>query len=226
MTSTLPQTSPSKVLPSATNLAYPSPSLSPITSFRSVMESMSAENPRKSTVKSLMASANPPTSPLDALVMALEATAEEINDHSFQDQTFRSTPAQEQEEDEDPNATVPSSPTLFMKKTITSDSSAVPSLHQLPTLLLPEAAAFPRLSPLASSSHASSSQHSISANLTPSTHPRQTNSQRKMSISSHSSADSVTSFDSNGEYRKTFACSVGSCEKKFSQVAHLRIHER
>ncbi|KAF9357391.1 hypothetical protein BGX26_003778 [Mortierella sp. AD094] len=226
MTSIAPQTPPSKVLPSATNaLAYPSPSLSPVTSFRSVMESISAENRRMSSVKSLMASANPPASPLDALVMALEATAEEIKDQSTHDQIIRSGPAAQELEEEDPNATVPSSPTLFMKKPPTSDSNAVPSLHQLPSLILPEAAVFPRMS-LLSSSHGTPTQYSVSVDLTPSTHPGQTNSQRKMSFSSQGSADSATSVDSNGEHRKTFACSVGNCEKKFSQVAHLRIHER
>ncbi|KAF8981573.1 hypothetical protein BGZ46_002555 [Entomortierella lignicola] len=220
MISAPPQTPPSKVLSSATNiLAYPSPSLSPVASFSSVIEP-SADTGRKSSVKSLMASVNPPASPLDALVMALEATAEEIKYQFTQDQTVRFAPAvqdNEEEEEEDPNATVPSSPTLFMKRVHTSDHNAVPSLHQLPSLLLPEAV-FPRLS--------SPSSQDTSANLTPSTLPGQINSQRKLSISSQGSVNSVTSFDSNGEHRKTFACSVGNCEKKFSQVAHLRIHER
>ncbi|KAF9993183.1 hypothetical protein BGZ79_002161 [Entomortierella chlamydospora] len=224
MTSVAPQTPPSKVLPSATNtLIYPSPSLSPVTSFRSVMDSISAENRRISSVKSLMASANPPASPLDALVMALEATAEEIKDQSTHDQIIRSIPAAQEPEEEDPNATVPSSPTFFMKKPPASVPNTVPSLHQLPSLVLPEAAVFPQMSSL-SSSHGT--QHSVSVNLTPSTHPGQANNQRKMSFSSQGSADSATSVDSNGEHRKTFACSVGNCEKKFSQVAHLRIHER
>ncbi|KAF9433908.1 hypothetical protein BGZ76_008818 [Entomortierella beljakovae] len=228
MSSASPLTPPSKALSNATNIqVYPSPSLSPVASFHSVMESMSAENRRKSSVRSLMASTNPPASPLDALVMALEATAKEIKDPaSAQEESILSVPSsQEQEDEEDPNATVPSSPTLFMKRAQTSDPSIVPSLHQLPGLLLPEAVVLPREVPSISSSLGSSVQYPISTNLTPSSHPEK-NSKRKMSVSSQDSAGSAVSIDTNGEIRKTFACSVGNCEKKFSQVAHLRIHER
>lgn len=188
--------------------AYPSPSLSPETSFRPTMDRMDNDlSTRRSSVKSLMSSANPPASPLDALVMALEATAEEMAMNGAP----RST-ALENVEDEDPDATVPSSPTFFMKK-----SSGL-SLHQLPTLLLPESVA-----------SSSSEVSSTGAGLTPSTHPDHDHPdhdypdhRRKMSTSSQGS---VSSTNSSSE-RKIYACTVGNCDKKFTQVAHRRIHER
>ncbi|KAF9332906.1 hypothetical protein BG006_004199 [Podila minutissima] len=197
--------------------AYPSPSLSPETSFRPIMDMDMGNTPtRRSSVKSLMSSANPP-SPLDALVMALEATAEEM---AMPGGSPRSA-VSENVEDEDPDATVPSSPTFFMKK------STEPSLHQLPTLHLPESVA-------SSSSSSSSSSSGVSpsgSGLTPSTHPNDHGSDhldhpehpnpRKMSVSSQGSVSST-----NSSERKIYACTVGNCDKKFTQVAHRRIHER
>ncbi|KAG0325435.1 hypothetical protein BG004_003222 [Podila humilis] len=181
--------------------AYPSPSLSPETTSNPTMDST-----RRSSVKSLMSSTHPPASPLDALVMALEATAEEMQMNGGE--SPRSTP--QEYEDDDPDATVPSSPTFFMKK------SSGPSLHQLPSLLLPESVAL------------SVTSATTSSGLTPSTHPEQSSSQhhrRKMSVSSQGSVSSAHSSSSNSE-RKIYACTVGNCDKKFTQVAHRRIHER
>ncbi|KAF9387427.1 hypothetical protein CPC16_007035 [Podila verticillata] len=164
--------------------AYPSPSLSPETSFLPTMDMMdNNHSTRRSSVKSLMSSANPPASPLDALVMALEAASENV-------------------EDEDPDATVPSSPTFFMKK------SSGPSLHQLPTLVLPESVA-----------SSSSEGSSTGAGLTPSTHPDHDHldHRRKMSVSSQGS---VSSTNSSSE-RKIYACTVGNCDKKFTQVCQF-----
>ncbi|KAG0022445.1 hypothetical protein BGZ82_011023 [Podila clonocystis] len=197
---------------SSISQAYPSPSLSPETSFRPIMDMDMGNTPtRRSSVKSLMSAANPP-SPLDALVMALEATAEEM---AMTGGSPRST-VSENVEDEDPDATVPSSPTFFMKK------SSESSLHQLPTLLLPASVA------------SSSAGVSLSGSgLTPSTHPDhdsdhsehldhlEHSSPRKMSISSQGSVSST-----NSSERKIYACTVGNCDKKFTQVAHRRIHER
>ncbi|KAF9017848.1 hypothetical protein BGZ52_004757 [Haplosporangium bisporale] len=178
--------------------AYPSPSLSPETSFLPTMDMMdNNHSTRRSSVKSLMSSANPPASPLDALVMALEATAEEMAMNGAP----RST-ASENVEDEDPDATVPSSPTFFMKK------SSGPSLHQLPTLVLPESVA-----------SSSSEGSSTGAGLTPSTHPDHDHldHRRKMSVSSQGS---VSSTNSSSE-RKIYACTVGNCDKKFTQVCQF-----
>ncbi|KAF9322261.1 hypothetical protein BG003_003272 [Podila horticola] len=197
---------------SISQAAYPSPSLSPETSFRPVMDMDMGNTPtRRSSVKSLMSSANPP-SPLDALVMALEATAEEM---AIPGRSPRSA-VSENVEDEDPDATVPSSPTFFMKK------SSEPSLHQLPSLLLPES--------VASSSSSSSGVSPSGSGLTPSTHPDDHDSDhldhlehpnpRKMSVSSQGSVSST-----NSSERKIYACTVGNCDKKFTQVAHRRIHE-
>ncbi|KAG0327027.1 hypothetical protein BGZ99_008477 [Dissophora globulifera] len=137
---------------------------------------------------------------------------------------------QDHDSDEDPNATVPSSPTLFMKKTPTGGNDVVPSLHQLPNLVLPEALYSPKPSlPLLASFPAATSGVSLgpsSANLTPSTRPGQTRTQRKTSVSSQGSIDSTSSANSNKERQKTVVCSVASCDKKFYEVAHLRIHER
>ncbi|KAG0370836.1 hypothetical protein BGZ54_003558 [Gamsiella multidivaricata] len=194
------------------------------------MDSVSADSQRASSIKSLMVSIQPPASPLDALVLALEATVEEMKECNDQDQPFRAlSTLQEQDDEEDPNATVPSSPTFFMKK-----SSTLPSLHQLPSLVLPEAATSSLLSlpssadtvapipPATFNSHSPSS----SSGLTPSTHPGQTASRRKMSICSQGSMDSLSSANSSGERIETLVCSVRNCSKKFYQVAHLRIHER
>lgn len=202
--------------PSEANI-YPSPSLSPATTFQPSMHEQSlhtAYSRRRSSVKALLSSSNPPASPLDALVMALEATVEEEEGSTHEpEQRLDNTSAQagQPEEDVDPDATIPSSPTLFMKRPATG-----PSLHHLPTLLLPESA-----------SSASSATTSQSAGLTPSTQPNGPSvthgSQRKMSISSQGS---VSSTNSTGERTKEYACTIGNCEKKFYQVAHLRSHER
>ncbi|KAG0083493.1 hypothetical protein BGZ93_008161 [Podila epicladia] len=195
--------------------AYPSPSLSPETSFHPIMDMDIGNTPiRRSSVKSLMSSVNPP-SPLDALVMALEATAEEM---AMPGGSPRSA-VSENVEDEDPDATVPSSPTFFMKK------SSEPSLHQLPTLHLPQSVA------CSSSSSLSSGVSPSGSGLTPSTHPDDHDSDhldhlehpnpRKMSVSSQGSVSST-----NSSERKIYACTVGNCDKKFTQVAHRRIHER
>ena len=209
--------------------SYPSPSLSPITTFQSSMDCLTDR--RRSSVKSLMGSANPPASPLDALVLALEATAEEMNGMQDQD-LFATRRSQDDDEEEDPNATVPSSPTVFMKRS--SDES---SLHQLPSLVLPEAAvsSLPEqtcaVSAAAATLVSASFAGTAALGLTPSTHPGQVpcdqaSVHRKMSTSSQSSIGSVSSTNSSGERTKEFACTIGSCVKKFYQVAHLRIHER
>ncbi|OAQ34208.1 hypothetical protein K457DRAFT_819277 [Linnemannia elongata AG-77] len=123
---------------------------------------------------------------------------------------------------EDPDATIPSSPTLFMKRPATDSSS----LHHLPTMYLPESAV-----------SASAQGHKTSC-LTPSTlpaasslsssgrHGSNNNAHRKMSISSQGSSSSAQSNGSGGERTKEYGCTIGSCEKKFYQVAHLRSHER
>ncbi|KAG9326404.1 hypothetical protein KVV02_008024 [Mortierella alpina] len=190
---------------------YPSPSLSPATAFQASMHeqpSHTARSRRRSSVKALLSSSNPPASPLDALVMALEATVEEEESSRESGQLLDGTSAQAGQLEEDPDATIPSSPTLFMKRPATG-----PSLHHLPTLLLPESA-----------SAATASQ---SSGLTPTTQPNGASvthgSQRKMSISSQGS---VSSTNSTGERTKEYACAIGNCEKKFYQVAHLRSHER
>ncbi|KAG0005895.1 hypothetical protein BGZ79_000589 [Entomortierella chlamydospora] len=179
--------------------AYPSPSLSPATSHHPNTQQLSstASRPRQS-VKALLTSSNPPASPLDALVMALEATVDEDHNHIQQEAPDHLT-----DQDDDPDATIPSSPTMFMKR-----APGESSLHHLPTMMLPESAA---------------------STLTQSTQPHGLSSargasQRKMSISSQDSSSS--SVNSNSERTKEYACTVGSCEKKFYQVAHLRSHER
>ncbi|KAG0216505.1 hypothetical protein BGX28_000019 [Mortierella sp. GBA30] len=175
----------------------------------------------------------PPTSPLDALVLALEATAQEMGRCQNQELNLPPESAAPHEEDEDPNATVPSSPTLFMTKTTNPDCTT--SLQHLPALLLP-APSFPIYQPLSASTSATVPTEPLMAsfvpsNLTPSSHPeepanRQDASHRRTSVSSQGSIGSNTSVSSNGERSKTFACTIGNCEKKFYQVAHLRIHER
>ncbi|KAG0292105.1 hypothetical protein BGZ98_002724, partial [Dissophora globulifera] len=112
--------SASKDSPAAETRAYPSPSLSPATSFRASMQqqshspapSPSASNQRRSSVKALLSSHNPPASPLDALVMALEATVEE-EEGTDEDAALS---IKVENEDDDPDATIPSSPTMFMKR--------------------------------------------------------------------------------------------------------------
>ncbi|CAO3573814.1 unnamed protein product [Mortierella alpina] len=199
--------------PSDANV-YPSPSLSPATSFQASMHEQPSHTEysrRRSSVKALLSSSNPPASPLDALVMALEATVEEEQELSRepgQHLDDNSAQAGHPEEDVNPDATIPSSPTLFMKRPATGSS-----LHHLPTLLLPESA--------------SSATATQASGLTPSTQPTEHSVthgiQRKMSISSQ---DSVSSTNSTGERTKEYACTIGNCEKKFYQVAHLRSHER
>ncbi|GJJ79092.1 hypothetical protein EMPS_11451 [Entomortierella parvispora] len=200
-----------------------------MTTFQSSMDTLADR--RRSSVKSLMGSANPPASPLDALVLALEATAEEMNGMQDQDLFATRRPLNDDDE-EDPNATVPSSPTVFMKR-----SADTPSLQQLPSLVLPEAAVstLPEqtcaVTAAAATLVSASFVDAAASGLTPSTHPSQVPSgqaiaHRKMSTSSQASVGSVSSTNSSGERTKEFACTIGSCEKKFYQVAHLRIHER
>lgn len=208
-------------------LAYPSPSHSPATSYNSSMQQSSPSifNRRRSSVKALFKSANPPASPLDALVMALEATVEEEDEHQGDDHLDQEAAMEEAvpvEDEEDPDATIPSSPTLFMKRPATDSSS----LHHLPTMYLPQSAV-----------SASAQRHKASG-LTPSTFPTASsspslsqhgsdnNAHRKMSISSQGSSSSAQSNGSGGERTKEYGCTIGSCEKKFYQVAHLRSHER
>ncbi|KAF8926355.1 hypothetical protein BGZ58_011261 [Dissophora ornata] len=220
--STLPPQSASKDSLTPEVQAYPSPSLSPATTFQASMllqpPSPGASSRRSSSVKTLLKSFNPPASPLDALVMALEATVEEEEGNPNQDRSFVEEAIVklkvEDEEEDDPDATIPSSPTMFMKR-----PSSELSLHHLPTMMLPESAA---------SSAASSAQRILASELTPSSLPDEGSShwdlgQRKMSISSQ---DSSSSAGSNGERSKEYACTIGNCEKKFYQVAHLRSHER
>ncbi|KAF8942314.1 hypothetical protein BGZ47_006604 [Haplosporangium gracile] len=207
-------------------LAYPSPSHSPATTYQSSMQpsSPSIFNRRRSSVKALLKSANPPASPLDALVMALEATVEEEDGHqgdNHLDQEAFMEEAAPVDDEEDPDATIPSSPTLFMKRPATDSSS----LHHLPMMYLPEAAV------------SASAQGSKASGLTPSTLPTasslssgqqgsNSNAHRKMSISSQGSSSSAQSNGSGGERTKEYGCTIGNCEKKFYQVAHLRSHER
>lgn len=200
--------------------AYPSPSQSPATTFLTNMQ-LAQRSPSPATfdrcrpsVKALLTSANPPASPLDALVMALEATVEEEKRRFGQDWSPTDGTATEdkpEDEEDDPDATIPSSPTMFMKRPATG-----PSLHHLPTMMLPE-------------SVASSAHLGHSSGLTPSTLPDPSSSrasgQRKLSISSQGSTSS-SSTHSGSERAKEYACTIGNCEKKFYQVAHLRSHER
>ncbi|KAI1316619.1 hypothetical protein EDD11_009654 [Mortierella claussenii] len=204
------------------SFAYPSPTLSPVASFQSAIDA--ADYRRRTSAKELMASVNPPASPLDALVMALEATAESMAERSLGGQQFASletTTRTDQDEDEDPNATVPSSPTFFIK------AVNVLSLHQLPSLALPEAAVVNLAAPSTHSTNEPTSPlFSPTFNLTPSTRSVAGKSLRKMSVSSQDSADSFSSTSTSGDRHKSFSCSVTNCEKKFYQIAHLRIHER
>ncbi|KAG0278306.1 hypothetical protein BGZ96_002447 [Linnemannia gamsii] len=221
-------------LASTDALAYPSPSHSPATTYQSSMQpdSFSIFNRRRSSVKALLKSANPPASPLDALVMALEATVEEEEEEE-EEQHESSRLGQEAsmeealpiEDEEDPDATIPSSPTLFMKRPATDSSS----LHHLPTMYLPE--------PTFSTTAQGPNNTTVSG-LTPSTLPKegattlssssgqQGINNRKMSISSQGSSSSAQSNGSGGERTKEYGCTIGNCEKKFYQVAHLRSHER
>ncbi|KAG0356078.1 hypothetical protein BGZ54_000851 [Gamsiella multidivaricata] len=216
MTATSPLHQPAlkdSPVPTVSNV-YPSPSLSPATTFFINMQQQTpaAFSPRRPSVKALLSSSNPPASPLDALVMALEATVEEEEGTLERDQSLvdgTGVNVKTEEDDDDPDATIPSSPTVFMKR-----PSAEPSLHHLPTMMLPESVAMSAL-------------QSQSSGLTPSTLPndssRRSLGQRKMSISSQGSSSSA---NSNSERTKEYACTVGNCEKKFYQVAHLRSHER
>ncbi|KAG0310498.1 hypothetical protein BGZ97_012526 [Linnemannia gamsii] len=218
------------------NYAYPSPSLSPVALFHATMDSLAQDNHRRSSVKCLMNQSNPPATSLDALVLALEATAEELEAGRGHFHCRRATSTDFEDDDdevEDPNATVPSSPTFFMKKS--SDLGDTPSLHQLPTLLLPESIVSfqtPSLPAPSLSCEASFPPSPVSPTLPLSTFPDQmstipttttTSPQRKMSVCSQSS---VSSSGSSSERTKSFACMIGTCQKKFYQVAHLRIHER
>ncbi|KAF9167339.1 hypothetical protein DFQ26_004980 [Actinomortierella ambigua] len=228
--------------------AYPSPSLSPAASFEATMKSdglsVYHQQRRPSAKQLLMNPSTAVSSPLDALVLALEATAEELENSSRAKQVLPSVTlstaeypadALTDDDDEDPNATVPSSPTFFMKK-----PSSGPSLHQLPTLILP--------SPVAHAIPQASAPGS-SLGLTSSTSPRQLHQQeheqehehehehehelhqhqayqaRKMSVSSQSSTSSLSAAGSSNE-RKAFHCTVTGCDKAFSQMSHLRTHER
>ncbi|KAG0377693.1 hypothetical protein BGX24_005632 [Mortierella sp. AD032] len=199
------------------------------------MGSFAADNRRHSSVKCLMNQKNPPVTSLDALVLALEATAEELeNGHELTHYWRASSTDMDDDEAEDPNATVPSSPTFFMKKS--GDHGDTPSLHQLPTLHLPESVMPSQAQPhppSMSSCEASFPLSPVSPTLPLSTFPDQMYSvptvtmtspqQRKMSVCSQSSGSYS---GSHGERIKSFACMIGSCQKKFYQVAHLRIHER
>ncbi|KAG0271507.1 hypothetical protein BGZ95_000672 [Linnemannia exigua] len=227
----LQSTTKDNILVSVDALAYPSPSHSPATTYQTSMESTQPSSPsifnrRRSSVKALLKSANPPVSPLDALVMALEATVEEEDEQQGQgraDQDAFMEDTAPVDDEEDPDATIPSSPTLFMKRPATDSSS----LHHLPTMYLPESVA------------SASAQGPRTSGLTPSTHPRgstsssflssdnsSNNAHRKMSISSQGSSSSAQSNGSGGERTKEYGCTIGNCEKKFYQVAHLRSHER
>ncbi|KAG0242290.1 hypothetical protein BGW41_004504 [Actinomortierella wolfii] len=210
--------------------AYPSPSLSPATSFEATMKTEELapyHGQRRSSVKHLlMNSSATVSSPLDALVLALEATAEELENGPRSEPTFpraafgsaADSADTLADDEEDPNATVPSSPTFFMKKPSTGSS-----LHQLPTLILPGPAA--PVPPVSTAGAALS--------LTPSTNPRQQYHQqhqqayqsRKMSVSSQGSSTSSSATGSSSE-RKSFHCTVAGCDKAFSQMSHLRTHER
>ncbi|ORZ26267.1 hypothetical protein BCR41DRAFT_219381 [Lobosporangium transversale] len=242
-----PTSSPTKVLSDPTNPnVYPSPSLSPVSALRT----NAADNYRRLSVRELMTSTNPPASPLDALVMALEATAEGMTEHhiiarsnSTSSSIFNSAIQRGQREgvgatadEEDPNATVPSSPSFFIKH------AKIPSLHQLPSLELPAAVSTvpSHLSlPATSSSEQAippmQSTSIFSNDFTSSTHPvsptcpvpnQNVIDWRKLSVSSQGSVDSTSSTNTRAGRHKMFVCSVNSCEKKFYQVAHLRIHER
>ncbi|KAH7055394.1 hypothetical protein BKA57DRAFT_250127 [Linnemannia elongata] len=218
------------------NYVYPSPSLSPVALFHSTMDALAEDNRHRSSVKCLMNRPNPPATSLDALVLALEATAEELEggfEHAYYRPVKSTDFDDDDNENEDPNATVPSSPTFFMKKT--SDPSDAPSLHQLPALFLPESVVSSQATPppAPSMSYDTSFPPSpVSPTLPLSTFPDQMSTvptttimsaQRKMSVCSQSS---VSSSGSSSERTKSFACMIGTCQKKFYQVAHLRIHER
>ncbi|KAF9961296.1 hypothetical protein BGZ72_004217 [Mortierella alpina] len=210
----------------ASRRAYPSPSLSPTTTYQDVLGSPSGDRLPKPSLMSLADTPASPASPLDALVLALEV-AEEMS--RFQEQEWHPRPEatfEKNDSEEDPNATVPSSPTIFMAKA--EAASPLMSLHQLPALTLPEPSV-PAYQPLLTVPALSSSF--TPSSLTPSTHPNksvdfQSTDHRRASVSSQSSVGSISSASSGAERSKTFACTLASCQKKFYQVAHLRIHER
>ncbi|KAF9905711.1 hypothetical protein EC991_001385 [Linnemannia zychae] len=230
-TSTHFQSATKDILGSTDALAYPSPSLSPATTYQTSMESTQPSSPsifnrRRSSVKALLKSANPPASPLDALVMALEATVEEEDEQQGEDcpvQEASMEDAAPVEDEEDPDATIPSSPTLFMKRPATDSSS----LHHLPTMYLPEpAASASAQGPKVSGLTPSTLPHGALSSSVSSGNSSNNNAHRKMSISSQGSSSSAHSNGSGGERTKEYGCTIGNCEKKFYQVAHLRSHER
>ncbi|KAF9929678.1 hypothetical protein FBU30_001308 [Linnemannia zychae] len=215
------------------SLPYPSPSHSPTTTYQTNMDShrqpsspSAIFNRRRFSVKALLKSTNPPASPLDALVMALEATVEEEEGQEENNEADQEAYMEEVvpvEDEEDPDATIPSSPTVFMKRP-TADSS---SLHHLPTMFLPES--------VISSSSVQGVSNAKVTSLTPSTHPSSSSTgqqstnihaNRKMSVSSQGSTSSTQSNSHGIERTKEYGCTIGNCEKKFYQVAHLRSHER
>ncbi|KAI1320702.1 hypothetical protein EDD11_010236 [Mortierella claussenii] len=218
-TATLLQPALSKDMPDSN--IYPSPSLSPAITSHARMPNEHQQTPspasssrRRSSVRALLSSPNPPASPLDALVMALEATVEEEEEGEgdLGQNHLSGVGVKIEVEDDDPDATIPSSPTMFMKR-----PAAGPSLHHLPTMMLPESVASTTARPQASGLAPSSLAREVLSF-------RHDNSQRKMSISSQDSSSSAAS--AGHERTKEYGCTIGSCEKKFYQIAHLRSHER
>ncbi|KAG0047380.1 hypothetical protein BGZ83_007546 [Gryganskiella cystojenkinii] len=174
---------------------------------------------RRSSVKSLLNSANPPASPLDALVMALEATVEDVEAGFDLDLDSESLKNEPEQDDDDPDATIPSSPTMFMKRPANG-----PSLHNLPTMLLPAPASTMTTPTTPTTASPKTPQTSRCSSNGASTKKKQeVINRRKMSISSEDSASSVVSARGRG---LDYTCSVAHCEKQFSQAEDLSSHER
>ncbi|KAF9957401.1 hypothetical protein BGZ65_002082 [Modicella reniformis] len=136
--SILHQSTPKDSFASSDLNAYPSPSLSPATPFLvNVQQEQRSPSPAtfhrpRPSVKALLSSANPPVSPLDALVMALEATVEEEEEEgrfgqdrtSPDEGTAAEDDKQEEDEEDDPDATIPSSPTITLFASLANDDVA------------------------------------------------------------------------------------------------------
>jgi hypothetical protein len=93
-------------------------------------------------------------------------------------------------------------------------------------MYLPESAASASAQGHKASGLTPSTLPAASSSLSSGQHGSNSNAHRKMSISSQSSSSSAQSNGSGGERTKEYGCTIGNCEKKFYQVAHLRSHER
>ncbi|KAF9583472.1 hypothetical protein BGW38_009389 [Lunasporangiospora selenospora] len=200
---------------------YPSPSQSPASLSRATMSpetngpAASIVARRRSSVKSLLNSANPPASALDALVMALEATVED-EAAGVLGRDLKAQPAKV-DEDDDPDATVPSSPTAFMRGVTGSTT------HHLPTLHLPEAASpqGPSVHSLTPSTDSSQGYPSDGSSLD---HQELMSSAELETRSQSASPRSHHGRASSG--KKPYVCRFESCTRAFTQLGNLKTHER